>query len=208
MWSDPYGRGHSTAQYRVGALARVGDDLAGDGVDLVVDYTTKVAQGQLNLTASANFTKTTVDAVNIPQTVADQFAAGDSEGVSELIFNREERNRLEDALPRQKGTLGATYRQGKLAARLRGNYYGSVNFKPNNSDNDETFGAKVILDSEVSYQLGSWRLAVGANNLLNTFPDKNELDANISNGRFVYSRRVSQYGINGGFYYLRLQFLK
>ena len=71
---------------------------------------------------------------------------------------------------------------------------------------DERFGAKVIFDADVGYQFGKWRLSVGANNLLNTFPDRNTKDANVSNGRFVYSRRVSQFGINGGFYYLRLQF--
>ena len=47
---------------------------------------------------------------------------------------------------------------------------------------------------------------IGANNILNTFPDKHTKDANISNGNFPYSRRVTQYGMNGGFYYARLQF--
>jgi hypothetical protein len=28
--------------------------------------------------------------------------------------------------------------------------------------------------------------------------------ANINFGRFVYSRRVTQFGMNGGFYYARL----
>ena len=148
-----------------------------------------------------------MDDVNIPQGVSDVFAGGDLEAVRELIFNREEENRLEDALPRQKGTLAAKYRQGNISARLRANYYGSVEYKATNPDNDESFGARVIFDADVAYQLGNWKVAIGANNLLNTFPAENENPNNVSGGRFIYSRRVSQYGINGGFYFLRLQYL-
>ena len=46
---------------------------------------------------------------------------------------------------------------------------------------------------------------VGADNLFNTFPDRQTKDANISFGRFIYSRNVSQFGMNGGFYYGKLQ---
>jgi iron complex outermembrane receptor protein len=47
--------------------------------------------------------------------------------------------------------------------------------------------------------------SVGGDNVLNTFPDKQLKDANISNGRFVYSRNVSQFGQNGAFYYAKLE---
>ena len=182
-------------------------DTTTNGVDIVVDYGMKVGTGQLKLTASANLTDTSVDAINLPDGVVQAFGANREE-VEGVFFNREERNRLEDALPRQKGALGARYKMGKISARLLASYYGSVEYKPNNPDNDETFDAKVILDTDVAYQLGHWKVSVGANNLLNTFPDKHEIDANISSGRFVYSRRVSQFGVNGGFYYLRLQYLR
>ena len=71
--------------------------------------------------------------------------------------------------------------------------------------NDETFGAKTLLDVDLSCKVSSGiRLSVGAQNLLNTFPDEHQKDANRSDGRFVYSRRVTQFGTNGGFYYARL----
>jgi iron complex outermembrane receptor protein len=47
--------------------------------------------------------------------------------------------------------------------------------------------------------------AIGADNLFNTFPDQQTKEANISSGRFLYSRNVSQFGQNGGFYYAKLQ---
>jgi len=46
---------------------------------------------------------------------------------------------------------------------------------------------------------------VGGSNIFNTFPDQQQKATNISLGRFIYSRRVTQFGINGGFYYARLQ---
>jgi iron complex outermembrane receptor protein len=48
---------------------------------------------------------------------------------------------------------------------------------------------------------------VGAENVFNTYPDKNTKAANISSGRFIYSRNVSQFGWNGGFYYVKLRLM-
>ncbi len=52
--------------------------------------------------------------------------------------------------------------------------------------------------------LGGVRLAVGGSNLFNTYPDQQVKPANVSFGRFIYSRSVTQFGMNGGFYYARL----
>ena len=45
------------------------------------------------------------------------------------------------------------------------------------------------------------QLVIGANNLFNTFPDEHEKETNRSGERFIYSRRVTQFGTLGGFYY-------
>ena len=72
---------------------------------------------------------------------------------------------------------------------------------------DETFGSKVVFDADLGYDLNEYlRVSVGGTNILNAFPDEHEKDSNYSNGRFPYSRRVSQFGTNGAFYYGRLQF--
>src|SRR5439155_103673 len=47
-------------------------------------------------------------------------------------------------------------------------------------------------------------VALGGENLFNTYPDQQVHATNVSLGRFVYSRRVTQFGMNGGFYYARL----
>lgn len=67
-------------------------------------------------------------------------------------------------------------------------------------------GAKTLFDAEVGYQLTeNLRLGVGGENVFNTFPDENQKPANLSSGRFIYNRNVSQFGWNGGFYYARLR---
>ncbi len=182
-------------------------DTKTTGLDLVAQYARALGQGTLNLTASANFTKTDVERVNVPQAMADTFAGGNLDSVRVRILNREDRNRLEDALPRQKGSLAVRYALGRFAGLGRASYYGAIEYHaPGGPAGDEHFGAKTLFDLDLSYELRSdVRVAVGGNNVFNTYPDRQVVSGNISSGRFVYSRRVTQFGMNGGFYYARVQ---
>ena len=161
----------------------------------------------MTVTGSASFTKTVVERVNIPQAMADIFAGGNLDSVRAKLLNREDENRLEDALPRQKGSVSARYVLGRFGGLARATYYGAIRYlNPASAANDERFGAKTLFDLDLSYQLRDGvRLAVGGNNVFNTYPDPQVKPANINSGRFIYSRRVTQFGMNGGFYYARLQ---
>ena len=183
------------------------------GVDVVAAYTTDVGDGRLTITGAGNITKTEVQDTNIPQEMANIFTDGDLDAVRNTLFNREERNRLEDALPRQKGNISIKFERSTFHMTARANFFGDVKYKPTNNANDETFGAKVLFDLNVSIEvMPGTTVTVGANNLLNTFPDKHcnglaspqNTCGNYSDGRFPYSRRVTQFGMNGGFYYARL----
>jgi iron complex outermembrane recepter protein len=190
----------SQAQFFANAV-----DTETRGVDLVADYAIPMGRASLTLTGSANVTRTKVLQVNVPPSLMSRFGA-DPAALQTSFFGRGERNRLEDALPRERGSLAARFNLGGLSTLARASYYGKVSYKADNPANDETFGAKTIFDLDVGYQLGkNLRLSVGAENLLNTFPDRNTKEANVSLGRFVYSRYVTQFGQNGGFYYGRLQ---
>ncbi|HYT84638.1 MAG TPA: TonB-dependent receptor, partial [Gemmatimonadales bacterium] len=78
-------------------------DTRTTGADIVVAYARALGPGTINLTASANLTNTEVQRVNVPQAMADTFAGGNIDTVRIRLLNREDRNRLEDALPHQKG---------------------------------------------------------------------------------------------------------
>ena len=192
--------GVSQAQFFVNAV-----DTETKGVDLVINYVTQLADGSLNLTGSANFTKTKVKSINVPQSIADEFTMGSTDDIADVLFNREEFNRLETALPRQAATLSARWTRGRVNVGASGNYYGKIFYRPTTVANDEEFGAKVLFDASVGYEVArGFTLQVGGNNLFNTFPDKHLLDPNISSGNFPYSRRVTQFGMNGGYYYAKL----
>jgi iron complex outermembrane receptor protein len=180
-------------------------DTRTTGLDLVVAYARALGSGTLNVTASASLTKTEVMRVNVPQAMADTFAGGNLDTVRIRLLNREDRNRLEDALPHEKGAISARYAGGRLTGLVRATYYGGIVYRGLSAANDEVFGAKTLIDVDLGYDvLGGVRLGIGGNNVLNTFPDKQKVAANIDGGRFIYSRRVTQFGMNGGFYYARL----
>jgi iron complex outermembrane receptor protein len=191
--------GVSQAQFFANAV-----DTNTTGMDVVLDYAVDAGDGALTFTGAANISRTRVTSVNIPTSLSKRFSA-DPKQLRTFFFGRGAENRLEDAVPRQKGFASARYALEGLSLLLRANYYGSVRYRPDVAANDEFFGAKVLFDVDLGYAITKqMTLSVGADNLLNTFPDKQKKDANISFGRFIYSRNVSQFGQNGGFYYAKL----
>ncbi|MBL0219128.1 MAG: TonB-dependent receptor [Myxococcales bacterium] len=192
--------GVSQAQFFANAV-----DTDTRGMDVVIDYSVDVGQGNLSLTASANFTTTKVQRVNIPRSLESRFGANPDQ-LRTFLFGRLATNRLEDSVPHQKGTAGLRYALAGLSALVRANYYGRARYRADDPAADEVFGAKVLFDLDIGYQITKNVLvSVGADNLLNTFPDRVRKDANSSFGRFLYSRNVSQFGENGGFYYGKLE---
>ena len=182
------------------------------GVDIVASWADQVGAGQLGLTLAANFTSTDVTNTNVPESILDAFGSVAEAEVAHNLFNREERNRVEDALPRQQLGLTGRYTINKITALARGTFYGNVFYKPDcgfpapdECPNDEEFASKFLFDAEFGYAfVPGVKLTLGAQNLFNTYPDQHEKASNRSDERFIYSRRVTQFGSNGGFYYLRL----
>lgn len=123
-------------------------------------------------------------------------------------------SRIETQSPQTKDILTIQYKIGKVGTLLRLAYFGKVtsladtssspSVAPNPFDNnaieslDQTFSAKVITDLSFSYSFNKMvTVNVGANNLLDVYPDKQAHYNNTSSGRFTYSRSVSQFGYNG-----------
>ena len=175
------------------------------GLDVVADYAIDTGTGMVLLSGAANFTKTEVKDVHIPPGLQAAFPGDDATQLNNFFFDRLARNRLEDSVPHVKGNLAARYNYKQLSALVRANYYGQVRFKPAIVTDSQTFSAKTLFDADLGYQFTkNLQLVVGGDNLLNTFPDKNNKVNNISAGRFVYNRNVSQFGLNGAFYYVKL----
>lgn len=208
--------GVGAAQFFINAV-----DTTTNGVDVVLDYTQRLSKGSLKATAAANFTNTTVDAVHVPPSMQARFdgIAGGPERVAELFLGRYGTNRLEDVLPRQKGTLAARWDYSGWSTGVRANFFGPTAYHSDTPVNasdltmgylDESFGAKATFDVDVGYRIGGLWWSVGANNVLNTFPDELKRNENRNSDQFLYSPASvpagAPYGIDGAFYYVRAEY--
>ena len=150
-------------------------DTTTQGIDIVL--TVPVPNG--DVTAVYNRTETTVTDFN-PVTL------------DELRIKE-----LEENLPRQRGSLTVTQSiTSQWSVLGRGSYYGNWY----DSEDDETYTAKVLFDLESSYLASAGLvITIGVQNLLNTYPDENPKSGNIGNqyGQF------SPFGFNGAFWYAK-----
>jgi iron complex outermembrane receptor protein len=173
------------------------------------DY--QVGGGTLTLTLAGNINQTEVRGdPKVSETLP-------SDVFGNALFNRLERSRLEQAQPRNKFTLSGNYQVSKWRAYIRATRFGEVTVLDiSNPVLDENFSPKVVTDVSVSYQLlRNIGITLGVNNLFDVYPDPlrqiqyprpndpTNLD-NSSFGRFVYSRAATQFGFNGGYYFLNL----
>ncbi|HEX3477752.1 MAG TPA: TonB-dependent receptor [Kofleriaceae bacterium] len=200
--------GVGAAQFFVNAV-----DTSTDGVDLVVDYNVHLPRGNLKATAAANFTRTVVDDVHVPQSMLEKFSSieGGAERVQQLFLGRYGKNLLEDRLPHQKATLGLRYDHAIWTAGVRANYFGPSKYHDDGGPQlDETWGRTVIFDTDIGYRVHGMSLIVGASNLFNTFPDQMKHPDNRYNDSFLYSPvsvpAGTPFGTDGAFYYVKLEY--
>jgi len=178
-------------------------DTQTKGLDIVVDHSADLADNvRIDNVLAFTFSETSVESVKVPAAVANA-------GLSDTYFDPTSRIYLESAVPTTKGTLSNSVTVGdNWNFFLRNSYFGEVMEATNNSDPtiDTSFGGKIITDLTVGYTISeNLRLMVGANNLLDVYPDEND-PAFRSGGRFVYSRRSVQFGTNGRHLFARLSF--
>ncbi|MDW2982640.1 TonB-dependent receptor [Rhodanobacter sp. KK11] len=172
------------------------------GAELVGNYRTPLAGGQLLLTAAYSHNKT--DIRKVRATPAQLTAIG----ADNVLFGDEERNTLTDAAPRQRGSftarwdasrwslLGRTIRQG---ATTRVFDFGG-GYVPR-----QTYAARWQLDAEAEFhatpRLG---LALGGYNLTNQYPTRSNDDINYAEN-FPYDV-ISPIGSNGAYWYGRVRY--
>ena len=123
-------------------------------------------------------------------------------GFQETLFDRLEQRRLTCGQPKDNLRLTTDWRSGDLGANVRASRYGTYcSIDSANPANDQTFSPQWVFDLEASYQLGKVSLAVGAQNLFDSFPDRN-IPANFNFGIFTYPRNAPN-GFNGRYVYVR-----
>ena len=171
------------------------------GIDMVFGASPKLGKGVLDATIAANFTKNEIDGAvkTTDKLPADQFG-------KQFFFSRLEESRVVVGQPRNKIAVSLGYRISGFNINLRATKFGEVAVWDNaNTALDEVFTPKIITDLTVSYKYKVGTLTLGANNLSDVYPDKIKNLGNTSDGRFIYSRNVSQFGFGGRYIYAALR---
>ncbi|TNE52289.1 MAG: TonB-dependent receptor [Bacteroidetes bacterium] len=174
-------------------------DTRTKGLDVVLTHTWRFNNSnRLNTSLAGTFSKT--------EQVGDVNTSRELEGLEDVYFDETSRIFLEQAVPRTKVNLSFNLTLGKLNVFLRNVYFGEVTEATNNVANQQTFSGKTITDLSLGYLLQkNTRLTIGANNLLDVYPDEN-LPGNQGAGQFLYSRRSQQFGFQGRYIFGRLSF--
>ena len=177
-------------------------DTRTQGVDIVATWDVPfVLTGDLGLKLLATVSETEITSINLPADLPD------------ALFGEQDRSIVEEWQPSYRLTLSGSYRLNSLSAALAVHGYGPYTVL----DGDrQTYDARHLTDLRLGYNLGFGTLSIGANNLFNVTPEKNEIGqsrggtiidpmGNVivdSPGVFQYSRRSAPFGFNGGFYYV------
>ena len=155
------------------------------GLDLLISdrFALRNPGQSITLSAALNFNETTADDIY----VSDQIS--NNETLTEKLFNRQERSRIESALPNNKVNLTANYSAKNWGMILRAVRFGEVSynnpFDPSLPEAnlplvpDQTFGAKWVTDLTMNYTFtNELNIAFGVSNLLDVYPDRLYMDPN------------------------------
>ena len=166
-------------------------DTRTEGFDAIFSKAWRLGEGtRFNLSAALNYTTNRVTDVRDPRAI-----------------DRERRIEIGTFNPKWRGSLTGTVESGRFNGLLRASYFGKwtdavPNAVPTATSFDQTFGAKVLIDAEIGYDLSrNFRLAVGADNLFDVYPDRDRRPGQTANG-IVYGQ-FSPFGFSGGFWYVR-----
>tara|TARA_B100000787_G_scaffold170273_1_gene165516 strand:+ start:5392 stop:8214 length:2823 start_codon:yes stop_codon:yes gene_type:complete len=183
-------------------------DTESKGVDIVITHkTTLFGNMKLKTDLAGTFSQTRqVDDIHSSQQIADAGLVG-------TYFPEDSRVYLEEAVPRTKVNLSNSLSAGRFNIFLRNVYFGKVTEATSNINRQQIFSSKIVTDLSLGFKAtDNLRLTIGANNLLDMFPDRaaesfSDGGTNRSGGRFDWSRRAQQFGIGGRFLFARINFI-
>jgi iron complex outermembrane receptor protein len=171
------------------------------GIDLIADYFTPLGKyGNVKWTLMSTQQNQQIRSLNNPAVLS---AAGVQ------LIGRDAQGRLTVANPKNVTSLSGDWTYGKFGLFLKETRYSSViGLNAIAANRDEYVPAAFITDINLSYWLTKKsRLSIGANNLFNKKPSDLP-PAGIQFFSFPVSTPnpswYSPYGVNGGFYYARL----
>jgi len=171
-----------------------GLDTSTTGLDVVGTHNTELAGARVALTLAYNYNENEVTRANASVIANDQ------------------RITIENLAPKHRVIFSTNWSYQNWSINGRANYYSKW---INQIDYPgQEFGAETTADLDVNYTVAEkYTVTLGVNNVFNTKPDKLKqtsainifpLTGGADNGS-VYPRNGGPFGINGGFWYVRLK---
>ncbi len=178
------------------------------GLEAVAGYSSNFEQyGKVDWTAAFNYSDTAITKINSapaqlqPQVLLSPGALSD----------------ITTALPKFRLNLGAFWRFGPYSVNLRESIYGNSSEEEVGEDGTTYYRTRIgttgITDLELSYHITKQlTFSAGANNLFNQYPDKYnaaltaQQRAADDNAAVSVYPTFSPFGINGGYYYGRINY--
>ncbi|QNQ09774.1 TonB-dependent receptor plug domain-containing protein [Sphingomonas alpina] len=184
------------------------------GIDVVAHYRTKTDTiGIFDLTVAGNFNDIEVTRAPAPATIIapPNSPPGTPASATLPIFSRQRIISFEQGTPRTKLVGTIDWSLGDLGVTGRASYYGDVT-QPGSTgfaEDDIHTGRHTIFDLEARYQvIRNVNLAVGANNLFDTYPDYVKVlssrGTQLNSTGLVGFPYYSPFGFNGRYLYARV----
>ena len=187
-------------------------DTKTHGIDVIANYGLSMGtSGVLRLSAAYNHNRTRVTRVDtLPTNLAK---------LKSSLFDRVEQGRIEQGNPENNLILSGNYDLRGFGVMVRTQRFGQVTSYGSTPTNaygplDQVFSPKWITDVSGSYTFQRFTLTIGADNVFDVYPDRNnnngsylnppgENGGNSNYGIFPYNG-ISPFGFNGRFVWTRL----
>ena len=174
-----------------------GVDTETQGVDIVANYSLpEMSYGKFSFTFGANFTNT--DVTRVPALPVLSALTPPPE-----LFSRSNVLAFEEGQPKDKYTFGVNWEMGAFSAGARAIRYGEVLAPGTSAAQDFQMSPKTVLDLDASWQATDMvKLTVGADNVLDQYPDALRPSLNTTNNTPFTS--IAPFGYSGRFVYARV----
>jgi iron complex outermembrane receptor protein len=174
------------------------------GIDIVVNGNWNIHKTSFSFMLAANFTRTNV---------FGKIKTTDKLHADSLLFNTEEKTKLEKGQLDNKVILNMNYKKGKIGFNVCNTRFGktaTTTLVRNPVSVDtlyEFFSPKILTDISINYSPKTWlTVTAGINNIFDVYPSRLKNYGNTREGIFRYSNDASPFGYNGGYYYLNMMF--
>lgn len=183
-------------------------DTTTTGLDAVLNHDLSFAGGKLDLNAALNLNKTRIDTVHQSSAALAQIDP------SLTLLTNESLYRIRNASPKNKLVLSADWQAAQWSVLARATRFGAL--KDFSYDDEapvedgvhvQRFGAVWTLDLEAQYKLTKQlTLAVGADNLLDRYPQRVRETNNATYGGALPYNFINPIGVNGAYFYARARY--